>query len=323
MRLYVRLRIVRLPGLDDLFVFLYLVSRPLTGNALGSDLTVAHTDIYVAGISGVSRWYDRSQYPTWMVTRNSRGTFAGIKYGSGRHFLLLTFGEVKRYLILFYVLNISLNCAATFIKISQLFQFLRLFDKGTWAYRASVAGIVVVSLWGTAYTLLSIFPCSNIADSWNILAKDTRCWAYASQRPDEFTFTIVSHNIINTFFDAYIIAIPFRLYSKPGLSLRTRLGLMVLLLMGVTYVTVSTASRCYPCRSMLTFVTQGCHTIRLARIRDNLLQGWLVSHSRPYMVRAEEHSAHGARGQRGIYLCVRAHILARLESILGCHLCHS
>jgi len=131
-------------------------------------------------------------------------------------------------------MNINLNCAATFIKISQLFQFLRLFDRGTWAYRASMAGIIVISMWGTAYTLLSIFTCSNIPDSWNILARNARCWAYASQKPEEFTFTLVSHNVLNTLFDAYIIAIPFRLYSKPGLNLRTRLGLMVLLLMGAT-----------------------------------------------------------------------------------------
>jgi hypothetical protein len=136
-------------------------------------------------------------------------------------------------------LNVSLNFAATFIKLSQLFQFLRIFERGTWAYRASVAGIVVISLWGTAYTLLSMFPCANIADSWDVLAREASCWAYASQDSGEFTATIVSHNILNTLFDIYIIAIPFQLYAKSGLSLRTRLGLLVLLLMGATVVTLS------------------------------------------------------------------------------------
>ncbi|KAK1750383.1 hypothetical protein QBC47DRAFT_455295 [Echria macrotheca] len=199
LRLYVRLRVVRMPGLDDLFVFLYLVFTS------------------VASVS-------------FLVS---------IKYGSGRHFLLLTVGDVRNYLILLYILNISLNLAAAFIKISQLFQFLRVFEKGTWAWRASVAGIVVISLWGLAYTMLAIFPCSDIPDTWNILARDAHCWGYASQNADEFTFTLVSHNVINTFFDAYIVAIPFRLYSKPGINLRMRLGLLVLLLMGVTVITLS------------------------------------------------------------------------------------
>ncbi|KAK0614708.1 hypothetical protein B0T14DRAFT_570612 [Immersiella caudata] len=198
-RLYVRFRVVRLPGWDDLFVILYLLFTS------------------VASISFL----------------------LAIKFGSGRHFLLLTFGEVRNYLVLFYILNVSLNFAATFIKLSQLFQFLRLFEKGTWAYRASVYGIIVISAWGIAYTLLSIFPCANIPDAWNVLARDARCWAYASQNPDEFTATLVSHNTLNTLFDMYIIAIPFQLYSKSGLSLRTRLGLLVLLGMGAVVVTLS------------------------------------------------------------------------------------
>ena len=136
--------------------------------------------------------------------------------------------------MLFYVLNISLNFSATFIKLSQLFQFLRLFEKGTWAYRASVIGLAVISAWGLAYTLLSLFPCTNIPDAWDVLSRDANCWAYASQNADEFTATLVSHNVLNTLFDIYIIAIPFQLYSKAGLTLKTRLGLLVLLLMGAT-----------------------------------------------------------------------------------------
>ncbi|KAK0650001.1 hypothetical protein B0T16DRAFT_457361 [Cercophora newfieldiana] len=199
LRLYVRFKVVRMPGWDDLFVMLYLLFTSVSSIAF----------------------------------------LLAIKYGSGRHFLLLTLGEVRNYLVLFYVLNFSLNFAATFIKLSQLFQFLRLFDKGSWAYRASVIGIVVISAWGIAYTLLSLFPCASIPDAWNVLARDAKCWAYASQNPDEFVATIVSHNILNTIFDIYIIAIPFQLYSKSGLSLKTRLGLLVLLLMGATVVTLS------------------------------------------------------------------------------------
>ncbi len=184
------------------------------------------------------------RYDTPVIHRHHQLTTTAIKYGSGRHFLLLTFGEVRNYLIFFYILNVSLNFAATFIKLSQLFQFLRIFERGTWAYRASLVGIVVISLWGIAYTLLSLIPCASIADSWNVLARDARCWAYASQNAAEFTATIVSHNILNTLFDMYIIAIPFQLYAKPGLSLRTRLGLLVLLLMGATYVIAVLPVRC-------------------------------------------------------------------------------
>ncbi|KAK3356509.1 hypothetical protein B0T25DRAFT_474477 [Lasiosphaeria hispida] len=199
LRVFVRLRVVRLPGLDDLFVSLYLIFTSLAS-------------------------------VVFLLT---------IKYGAGRHFLLLTVGDVRKYFVLFYVLNVSLNLAAAFIKLSLLFQFIRMFDKGTWAHRLSVVGIVLVTIWGVAFTFLSIFPCTVISDSWNILSRDSRCWGYASQNPDMFTATLVSHNTLNTFFDLYITLIPFQLYFQPGIALRTRLGLMVLLLMGATVVTLS------------------------------------------------------------------------------------
>lgn len=82
----------------------------------------------------------------------------------------------------------------------------------------------------------------NIPDAWDIFATNAKCWGYASQNPDIFTATLVSHNIINTVFDIYITVIPFQLYFQPGVTARTRLGLMVLLLMGATYVTTRVAS---------------------------------------------------------------------------------
>ena len=143
-------------------------------------------------------------------------------------------GQIRTYFELFYVLNINLNLAAAFIKLSLLFQFLRMFDRNTWAHRASLVGIVFVSLWGVAFVLLSVFPCTFIPDAWDILSRDAHCWGYASQNPDLFTATLVSHNLINTIFDIYITAIPFPLYIQPGVTIRARLGLMVLLLMGAT-----------------------------------------------------------------------------------------
>ena len=160
--------------------------------------------------------------------------FSATKYGTGRHFLLLTVAEATTYLTQFYVINISLNFATSFIKFSLLFQFLRMFKKGTWEYRLSIVGIVLTTLWGVTFTFLAIFPCERIPDVWNIFARDARCWAYGSQDPDIFVATLLTHNGINTFFDLYITLIPFQMWFKPGVTSRTRAGLMVLLLMGAT-----------------------------------------------------------------------------------------
>jgi hypothetical protein len=152
----------------------------------------------------------------------------------GRHFLLVTVGEIRTYLKLFYIMNINLNLAATFIKLSLLCQFLRIFKHGSWPYRASLIGVGLVSIWGIVFVILAVFPCAVIENAWDIFARNPYCWGYGSQDPDLFTATLVAHNTINTFFDIYITLIPFQLYFQPGVTLKTRLGLLVLLLMGVT-----------------------------------------------------------------------------------------
>lgn len=145
-------------------------------------------------------------------------------------------GDVREYLRIFYVLNININLAAAFIKLSLLCQFLRIFKRGTWPHRASVVGIVLVAMWGFAFTLVALFPCAVISDAWNIFATNTACWGYGTTDPDAFTATFVSHNLMNTIFDVYITVIPLQLYFQPKVSTRTRMGLMVLLLMGAMYV---------------------------------------------------------------------------------------
>ncbi len=120
-------------------------------------------------------------------------------------------GDVRAYLELFYVLNINLNLAAAFIKLSLLYQYLRVFKRDTWPYRASIVGIVFVSLWGLVFVILALFPCAYVPDAWNLFAQNARCWGYGSQNPDLFTLTFVCHNVINTLFDIDYTALPLGL----------------------------------------------------------------------------------------------------------------
>jgi hypothetical protein len=145
-------------------------------------------------------------------------------------------GDIRQWLRLFYGLNLTINLGAAFVKLSLLCQFLRIFEKGTWPYRASVIGLVLVAIWGFVYAILALFPCSNVSDAWNIFAQGAKCWGFGSQDPDLFTATFVTHNVFNTIFDVYITAIPFQLYFRPGVTQKTRFGLMILLLMAITYV---------------------------------------------------------------------------------------
>ncbi|KAI0127162.1 hypothetical protein BJ170DRAFT_595043 [Xylariales sp. AK1849] len=190
-RLYVRLRIVRSAWWDDLFVFLYLITGSLGSVAL----------------------------------------LISIPFGTGQHVLLLTVGQGGHYLATFYMFNACLNLAAMFIKLSLLFQYLRLFEKGSWPYRLSVGTIVAVALWGTAYSLLAFIPCWPVSDFW-YSPPDAKCWAYGAWSTEELTATFYSHTSLNMILDIIILAIPFHLYFKGNMTFKMRMGLLALLLMG-------------------------------------------------------------------------------------------
>lgn len=127
--------------------------------------------------------------------------------------------------------------ATTFIKLSLLCQYLRIFEKGSWPHRASQATIVVVTLWGLAYTILAFFPCWPVSDFWYSPA-DAKCWGYGAWSTDELVGTFYSHTAMNMILDIIILAIPFHLYFKTDMTFKMRMGLLALLLMGALYVAI-------------------------------------------------------------------------------------
>lgn len=157
--------------------------------------------------------------------------FPAIPYGYGQHMLLITVGQAGKYLVTFYMFNICLNCAASFIKLSLLFQYLRIFEKGSWPYRLALFAIGLVTLWGTAFVILAIIPCWPISDFW-YSPTDAKCWGYGAWSTGELTATFYSHTILNIILDLIILAIPFNLYFQASMTFKMRLGLLALLLMG-------------------------------------------------------------------------------------------
>lgn len=147
--------------------------------------------------------------------------------------ILLTMGDLKTFLILFYLMNGFFNLGSAFIKLSLLFQYLRIFPRGTWIWRATVAVACAVAVWGFTFSFMAFFPCSR-GPQFNPLGKEphTVCWAYGSNDPDIFTTTFNAHTVMNMIFDLIILLLPFQLYMNKTMNNKMRLGLLVLLFMG-------------------------------------------------------------------------------------------
>ncbi|KAK8129073.1 Satratoxin biosynthesis SC1 cluster protein 4 [Apiospora sp. TS-2023a] len=206
-RLYIRLRTVRSAGLDDFFVFLYLLC---TWTALLTSCT-----LQIAGSAG------------------SISFIVSLDYGAGQHMILLTIDNLQTFLLLFYLMNGFFNLGSAFIKLSLLFQYLRIFPRGTWIWRATVAVACAVAVWGFTFSFLAFFPCSK-GPNFNPLGADrgAYCWAYGSNDPDIFTMTFNAHTVMNMVFDLIILVLPFQLYMNKTMTNKMRLGLLALLFMG-------------------------------------------------------------------------------------------
>lgn len=190
-RLYIRFRVIRSPGWDDLFVGLYLITNTASAIAM-----------CIAPDSGL-----------------------------GQHIFYLTPQQLQKFLILFYISNSSYISSTTFVKLSLLFQYLRIYEHGT-AYRYFCVFLIgLIGLWGSLFSFMAWVPCFPVSHYWEELdARYKNCYGFGIST-DRTTFVI--HTAMNMLFDFHVLAIPLPLYFKGGTPLKTRIGMTALLLLGV------------------------------------------------------------------------------------------
>ncbi|KAH9905423.1 hypothetical protein F4778DRAFT_707182 [Xylariomycetidae sp. FL2044] len=196
LRLYVRFKVVRAPGWDDLCVVLYLL----------------------------------------MTTAGSIAICVSVRYGLGKHFLLLDPSwQWEGYLKAFYVANAAYVTSTTFIKEALLLQYLRVFDRGFFMHYLILFFIVFTACWGLAYSFLAWVPCLPVNQFW-IADPGARCYAYGSPSPEPFVLTYESHTAVNTVLDIIVLLIPLPLFFKEGTSFATKMRLVGLLSMGLLVI---------------------------------------------------------------------------------------
>ncbi|KAF9872313.1 hypothetical protein CkaCkLH20_10140 [Colletotrichum karsti] len=198
LRMYTRARMVRSLGWDDLFVVLALFS----------------------------------------TTTGTVGTCVATKYGLGKHLVALSRSDVQNYLRTFYIANASYQMSTAFIKLSLLFQYLRIFDEPCFLRRVCICTIIFTSLWAAAYTVLGWIPCVPVRAYWDWTVPAAR-WAYGSLNAPIFYATYASHSSVNVFLDLVVLAIPVPLYFKRDAPLKSKLGLLALLTVGLVVNAIS------------------------------------------------------------------------------------
>jgi hypothetical protein len=132
----------------------------------------------------------------------------------------------------FYAEN-ALYCSQTaVIKISLLLQYLRIFKAGKMRW-ITIGLLVIVTLWGLAFSLLAWVPCYPVQRFWDRFDHpDAKCWAFGFQDIEGFVAAFVAHTTLNMVFDFAVFLVPMVLFSKPNLRLKNIIALAGVFVIG-------------------------------------------------------------------------------------------
>ncbi len=153
------------------------------------------------------------------------------RFGLGDHVYLINPLDVPSFLKCHYIIGGSYTTSTSLIKLSLLFQYLRIFERGTLTYRFTQFMTVFIGLWGISYAFISWLCClPHPSAFWNLTEKG--CYGFASPVASSALKTIESNAAVNMVLDFIVLSIPFRLLFDPDTPSKTKKGLLVLLAMG-------------------------------------------------------------------------------------------
>lgn len=119
--------------------------------------------------------------------------------------------------------------STTFIKLSLLFQYLRVYQDWVSMRRFCILLIGLIAFWGSAFSFVAWVPCFPVHQYWDLTDTGRRCYGFGVST-DRITFII--HTSANMTFDLLVLAIPIPLYFEKTTMSRTRTGMIVLLFLG-------------------------------------------------------------------------------------------
>ncbi|KAJ4419478.1 hypothetical protein N0V82_004923 [Gnomoniopsis sp. IMI 355080] len=158
-------------------------------------------------------------------------TLASVRYGLGSHISdveehygaddLITYAQIVWLSSLFY------NACLGFIKVSALALYMRLGDRTL--RRLAIIMIAVVTCQASANVLAALFQCTPISAAWDKTAGETyKCI--------DINAFYLANAAVNIFTDLLTYSLPIPLALKLQMPLRQRIGLAVILCLGLFYI---------------------------------------------------------------------------------------
>lgn len=160
--------------------------------------------------------------------------------GLGLHLWTLDWARITGFFMHTYGANASYCASATLIKLSILFQYLRLFGelassttvaKYRLARKLTWALIAVTTLWGLTFFFLALFSCDPIPKYWQPFIPG-KCIGWGTKIPDEFFPMYLTHSVTNMVLDLMVLALPIPFIRILRLAGKSKAGVITLFSLG-------------------------------------------------------------------------------------------
>jgi hypothetical protein len=208
-RLHTRFRVVRDPGLDDVFIIAAAVFK----------------------LIGLIAFYGGSSLKIIAAATTSLTQFPGFHAGIGKHIINI-FDSLETTMKWFYVANASYIMTAVVVKLSLLFQYLRLF-RGGYRRITTIVLLALVTLWGCAFAFMGWVPCFPVSGFWDKQqVPPAKCYGFGYRTLDEAKNTLFAFSGSNMILDLAIFLVPLTEFFKPGLNRKQVLAMTGLFAFG-------------------------------------------------------------------------------------------
>ncbi|KAJ4386469.1 hypothetical protein N0V93_009365 [Gnomoniopsis smithogilvyi] len=210
LRLYVRFFVTRCPGWDDYFIICIFILTWITN--------VGSLFLYNAGL--------------------------------GRHFILLGIDGMSNFVEMFWWANACYNMSMAAIKLSILFQYLRLLSDHAGSDKtqpkilriAVIVLIVLTSIWGLVYSVLAWVPSWPISADWTFTNSTATRYGYGTDDKGVFATTFLVHGASNMALDIAVFSVPLfsrSMWATAGRQRQSRVALICLYGLGILSVICS------------------------------------------------------------------------------------
>lgn len=148
---------------------------------------------------------------------------------------------------MFWWANACYNMSMAAIKLSILFQYLRLLSDHPGSDRtepkmlklAVIALIVITSIWGIVYSILAWVPSWPISADWTFTNNTATRYGYGTDNKDTFATTFLVHGASNMAIDIAVFSVPLfsrSIWATAGRQRQSRVALICLYGLGIMYV---------------------------------------------------------------------------------------